>query len=151
MRRQPANGTAWWLALLLCLGCGGSGGEPADPDITGPGDGPQQEPEAGVVRLLNRTTYSIASAYVHIDQEEGEHVVRAEIGAGAQGQISEAQLSAGQEVEFDLVLQVPISEGLRVRRKAKLIIDGDMRVTADLSDATDPFSLTITVGAAAEG
>ncbi len=148
MRHRRAYGPASWLVLLLCLGCGGSGGEPVAPDITGPVDDPTEEPTAGVVRLLNRTPYSMASAYVHVDSVEGERIVRTEIGAGLEGQISDGQLGAGLQVEFDLVLQVPIRQGLRVRRKAKLTVDGDMRVTAELTDATELFSLTIAVGEA---
>jgi hypothetical protein len=65
---------------------------------------------------------------------------------GTEAIISDGELSAGTQVEFDLVLQIPTSEGLRVRRKAKIVVDGDIIVTAVLVDELDPFSLAVSTG-----
>lgn len=97
------------------------------------------------MRLQNLTAHPILSAYLDIDAEEGERIVRVEVTAGGRTQISDGELPGGRQVEFDLVLLVPSNQGLRVRRKAQVIVDGDMQVTAELPQGTDAFSLAITV------
>lgn len=131
----------WW-----CVACGGGGGGMAPDD--GNGDSPTPvEPlsEAGEIHLSNHTNYDMESSYLHVD-EGGERIVRADAVPGAETMISDGKLSAGTQVEFDLVLQVPTNEGLRVRRKAKIVVDGDIIVTAVLVDEMDPFSLSVSTG-----
>ncbi|MBT4611249.1 MAG: hypothetical protein HOC05_14500, partial [Gemmatimonadetes bacterium] len=122
---------------------GGGGMAPDD----GNGDSPvDEEPlQAGEIRLANQTNYDMESAYLHVD-EDGERIVRAVVVPGTEAIISDGELSAGTQVEFDLVLQIPTSEGLRVRRKAKIVVDGDIIVTAVLVDELDPFSLAVSTG-----
>ena len=54
-------------------------------------------------------------------------------------------LPAGLEVEFDLdlVFIPPTGDGVRVRRKARLVIDGYQVLGVRLADETDPFSVEI--------
>jgi|TARA_B100000959_G_C14875343_1_gene580184 hypothetical protein len=101
-------------------------------------------PEAGQVSLANQTSYDMESAYLHVD-ETGERIFRRDIAVGATVSISDGELSAGVEVEFDLVLQVPSSEGLRVRRKATVVVDGDITLVAELTEEGEPFSLALSV------
>jgi hypothetical protein len=44
-----------------------------------------------------------------------------------------------------VVLQVPSSEGLRVRRKATVVVDGDITLVAELTEEGEPFSLALSV------
>ena len=52
-------------------------------------------------------------------------------------------LPASLEVEFDLVLVPRTADGLRVRRKIQVAIDGDWVLNVRLTDESDPFSLEI--------
>ncbi len=129
------------LASYAGVGCGSNGGGMAPNDDVVPPD-PDRPAEAGAVRLANQTSYAIQSAYLHVD-DDGERIVRVDVAAGGEAMISDGALPAGATVEFDLVLQVPASEGLRVRRKAQVTVDGDTIVNATLGDDTDPFSLVV--------
>jgi hypothetical protein len=57
--------------------------------------------------------------------------------------ISGAELPAGLEVEFDLVLVPARVDAIRVRRTIRVFIDGDQVLAVLLADATDPFTLEI--------
>ena len=54
-------------------------------------------------------------------------------------------MSAGTELKLDFVLMVPADQGLRVRRKASVIVDGDIDVILELEDEAEPFSLQVGV------
>ena len=64
-------------------------------------------------------------------------------------QLARARLSRvkrfaqGLRSEFDLVFIPPTGDGVRVRRKARLVIDGDQVLGVRLADETDPFSVEI--------
>ena len=61
----------------------------------------------------------------------------------ARAVVSGKALPAGLEVEFDLVFIPPTGDGVRVRRKARLVIDGDQVLGVRLADETEPFSVEI--------
>jgi hypothetical protein len=61
----------------------------------------------------------------------------------ARAVVSVETLPAGLEVEFDLVFIPPTGDGVRVRRKVRLVIDGDQVLAVRLADETDPFSVEI--------
>ncbi|MDP6982561.1 MAG: hypothetical protein QGG05_05700 [Candidatus Latescibacteria bacterium] len=134
-----------WCILLLCAWCGcGGGGSGDGGDVTGLRNMEDPVPEAGQVSLANRTSYDMESAYLHVD-ETGERIFRRDIAVGATVSISDGELSPGVEVESDLVFQVPSSEGLRVRRKATVVVDGDITLVAELTEEGEPFSLALSV------
>ena len=64
---------------------------------------------------------------------------------GERVEVSDAVLPAGLEVEFDLVLIPPMGDGIRVRRKRQVAIDGDLVLGVRLLDESDPFSVEIAV------
>ncbi len=94
--------------------------------------------------LAKQTFYDMESAHLHVDKT-GERIFRHDIAVGATVSISEGELSAGVEVEFDRVLQVPSSEGLMVRRTATVVVDGDITLVAELTEEGEPFSLALSV------
>ena len=53
----------------------------------------------------------------------------------------------GTELKLDLVLMVPPEQGLRVRRKASLTVDGDVAVILELEDGAEPVSLRVSAQA----
>ena len=61
----------------------------------------------------------------------------------ARAVVSGEALPAGLEVEFDRVFISPTGDGVRVRRKARLVNDGDQVLGVRLVDETDPFSVEI--------
>ena len=116
------------LVLLLALGCGGDAAAPT-PAVPAPA--------AGRVMMANQTPYPVEVAYL-----DGEgRIVRTEVAPGGVGEVSGGLLAGGSEWTFDLVLLLPSEQGYRVRRKATVMVAGDVRLQAALADPQDPFSL----------
>ncbi len=120
------------------LACGGGGTDVVDPDNGAP-------PEDGSVLVDNRTPFAVEVAYLRAGEQDEAAVVRAVVGPGERRDVGGGSLSAGTELKLDLVLRVPPEQGLRVRRKASVVLDGDMEVILALEDPSDPFSLQVTV------
>ena len=120
------------------LACGGGGTDVVDPDPGGP-------PADGSVRVDNRTPYEVEAAHLRVGEQGEAAIVRAVVGPGERRDVGGGRLSAGTELKLDLVLMVPPEQGLRVRRKASVTIDGDVEVILALEDPSDPFSLQVTV------
>lgn len=119
---------SWLAALLLAMaGCGSGKGVPAAPP----------PPEEGRVLLDNQSGYAVEVVYL----DGGGNIVRTRVEAGQVGEVSGGLLPGGTEWTFDLVLLLPAEEGYRVRRKARVIIEGEVRLRASLGDPEDPFSL----------
>jgi hypothetical protein len=121
---------------LLVVACGGGG--PSGP--VGPGNG--DAPRPGLISVDNQTPFDVEVAF--LQRLEGEaSIVRHVVAAGTRATVVDSPLAAGTELELDLVLLVPPEQGLRVRRKAAVIVDGDSEVVLTLTDSADPFSLTV--------
>ncbi len=121
------------------LACGGGGGT----DIVDPENG--APPEDGSVLVDNRTPFAVEVAHLRVGEQDEAAVVRAVVGPGERRDVAGGSLNAGTELKLDLVLLVPPDQGLRVRRKASVAIDGDVEVILVLPDPSDPFSLQVTV------
>ena len=98
---------------------------------------------AGTVSLANSTVYAIEVAYLNEVDASAPRIVSTTVPAGQRTDISDSFLPAGIEVEFALVLIPPIADGVRVRRKIQVAIDGDVVLVVRLIDEADPFSVAI--------
>jgi hypothetical protein len=127
------------LAVLL-VGCGGEQAGPTEPV----GEEPSVA-SAGTVSVANRTAYAIEVAYLNETDAQAPRIVRTRVPPGERVEVSDAVLPAGLEVEFDLVLIPPTGEGIRVRRKMQVAIDGDLVLGVRLIDESDPFSVEIAI------
>ena len=145
--RPCPSGAGWGSQLLglvcavLVVGCSGSGGggegeDDAPSDAVGPGV------RDGRVWVDNRTGYALDVAYLKDVDPGAPVIVRTRVAAGDLQDVTGTVLPAGTEVELDVVLLVPESEGFRVRRKVQATVDGDVVITAQLEDPGDPFSVT---------
>lgn len=117
----------WLPVLLLLWACGGQEAEPAGPEVPAPGR----------VVVENRTPFAVEVAFL----DGGGRVVRSQVAAGAAGEVSAGLLPGGSEWTFDLVLLLPPEQGYRVRRKARILVAGEVRLVAALADPGDVFSL----------
>lgn len=124
--------SGWALVLLLALSCG-KGAQSAAPTSA------PEAPREGRVLLDNQTGYALEVAYL----DAAERIVRTRVKSGGLGEVSGGLLPGGSEWTFDLVLLLPAELGYRVRRKAVVRIDDEIRVRARLSDPEDPFSLEL--------
>lgn len=97
----------------------------------------------GIVSIVNHTNYVLEVAYLNEVDAQAPRIVRTEVPVGARAVVSGETLPAGLEVEFDLVFIPPTGDGVRVRRKVRLVIDGDQVLAVRLADETDPFSVEI--------
>lgn len=113
--------------LLVVAGCGGEANPPGAP----------LPPDEGRVLLENQTGYAVEVVYL----DGGGNIVRTRVEPGQVGEVSRGLLPGGTEWTFDLVLLLPAEEGYRVRRKARVLIEGEVRLRARMGDAQDPFSL----------
>ena len=133
-------------AAAVVIACGGNGGEgvvdPVDPVNGGP-------PADGSVFVENRTSFDVEVAYLRPGEEGGAAIVRSVVEAGQRWDVGMGPLPAGTELKLDLVLMVPPDQGLRVRRKASVTVDGDVDVILELEDEAEPFSLRVSVREAA--
>lgn len=125
-------------AAAAMLACGGGGTDIFDPENGAPS-------EYGSVLVDNRTPFAVEVAHLRVGEQDEAAVVRAVVGPGERRDVAGGSLSAGIELKLDVVLLVPPDQGLRVRRKASVIIDGDVEVILELLDPSDPFSLQVTV------
>ena len=138
--RYRAVKTVLLLAAWLLSGCGGKDStaplapEPAPPDPTG---------RAGTVAVANHTAYDLEVAYLNETDADAPRIVRTLVSAGQRAEVSGGVLPAGIEVEFDLVLVPHTVDGIRVRRKVRVSIDGDWVLNVRLVDESDPFSLEV--------
>ena len=126
----------------MAIACGGNGGEevvdPVDPGDGGP-------PADGSVFVENRTSFDVEVAYLRPGEEGEAAIVRSVVEAGQRRDVGMGPLPAGTELKLDLVLMVPPGQGLRVRRKASVTVDGDVDVILELEDEAEPFSLRVSV------
>ena len=126
------------LVAWLLSGCGGK-------DSTAPLAPAPAEPtgRAGTVAVANHTTYDLEVAYLNETGADAPRIVRTHVPAGQRAEVSGGVLPAGLEVEFDLVLVPRTADGIRVRRKVRVSIDGDWVLNVRLADESDPFSLEV--------
>ena len=136
--RRGAVRTALLLAAWLLSGCGGE-------DLTAPLAPAPPEPtgQAGTVAVANHTAYDLEVAYLNETDADAPQIVRTLVPAGQLAEVSGGVLPAGIEVEFDLVLVPRTADGIRVRRKIRVSIDGDWVLNVRLADESDPFSLEV--------
>ena len=139
----PRRGTvraALWLAAWLLSSCSGQAPtappapEPTPPEFVG---------QAGTVSVANHTAYDLEVAYLNETDADAPRIVRTHVSAGQRTEVSGGVLPAGVEVEFDLVLVSRTADGIRVRRKIQVAIDGDWILNVRLADESDPFSIEI--------
>ena len=130
------------VALLLAIAFIGCGGEQAQKSLESDGEMPAIAAD-GIVSIVNHTNYVLEVAYLNEVDAQAPRIVRTEVPVGARAVVSGETLPAGLEVEFDLVFIPPTGDGVRVRRKVRLVIDGDQVLAVRLADETDPFSVEI--------
>ena len=137
------------LAGCVLFACGGdkSAMKPDDPGESPDGAG---SPEPGHVFMENRTPYVVEVAFVDSFTSSAPGIVRSVVGVGERQDISAGPLPAATEVEFDLAFRISAAEEYRIRRKAKVRIDGETVVVVRLETADDPYSLLVETRAAEE-
>ena len=138
--RYRAVRTALLLAAWLLSGCGDQA--PTAPPEPGPVT-PEPTGRAGTVSVANHTAYDLEVAYLNETDADAPRIVRTHVPAGQRAEVSDGVLPAGLEVEFDLVLVPRTEDGIRVRRKIRVSIDGDWVLNVRLVDESDPFSLEV--------
>ena len=130
------------VALLLAIAFIGCGGEQVQRSLEPDGEMAAIAAD-GIVSIVNHTNYVLEVAYLNEVDAQAPRIVRTEVPVGARAVVSGEALPAGLEVEFDLVFIPPTGDGVRVRRKVRLVIDGDQVLGVRLADETDPFSVEI--------
>lgn len=130
------------VALLLAIAFIGCGGEQTQKSLESDGEMPAIAAD-GIVSIVNHTNYVLEVAYLNVVYAHAPRIVHTEVPVGARAVVSGEALPAGLEVEFDLVFIPPTGDGVRVRRKARLVIDGDQVLGVRLADETEPFSVEI--------
>jgi len=130
------------VALLLAIAFVGCGGEQVQKPLEPDGEMPAIAAD-GIVSIINHTDYVLEVAYLNEVDAQAPRIVRTEVPVGARAVVSGEALPAGLEVEFDLVFIPPAGDGVRVHRKARLVIDGDQVLSVRFADETDPFSVEI--------
>ena len=139
---DPCRGAVRVALLLTWLlsGCGGK--QPTAPPAPEPAL-PESAGQAGTVAVANHTSYDLEVAYLNETDADAPRIVRTRVPAGQRAEVSDGVLPAGLEVEFDLVLVPRTADGIRVRRKIRVAIDGDWILNVRLTDESDPFSLEV--------
>jgi len=130
------------VALLLAIAFIGCGGEQAQRSLEPDGEMAAIAAD-GIVSIVNHTNYVLEVAYLNEVDAQAPRIVRTEVPVGARAVVSGEVLPAGLEVEFDLLFIPPTGDGVRVRRKLRLVIDGDQVLGVRLAGETDPFSVEI--------
>ncbi len=130
------------VALLLAIAFIGCGGEQTQKSLESDGEMPAIAAD-GIVSIVNHTNSVLEVAYLNVVYAQAPRIVYTEVPVGARAVVSGKALLAGLEVEFDLVFIPPTGDGVRVRRKARLVIDGDQVLGVRLADETEPFSVEI--------
>ena len=130
------------VALLLAIAFIGCGGEQTQKSLESDGEMPAIAAD-GIVSIVNHTNYVLEVAYLNVVYAHAPRIVHTEVPVGARAVVSGEALPAGLEVEFDLVFIPPTGDGVRVRRKARLVIDVDQVLGVRLADETEPFSVEI--------
>jgi hypothetical protein len=138
--RRSTVRAALWLAAWLLSGCGGQA--PTAPPAPEP-TSPEPIGRAGTVSVANHTTYDLEVTYLNETDADAPRIVRTRVPAGTRVEVSGGVLPAGLAVEFDVVLVPHAADGIRVRRKIQVAIDGDWVLNVRLVDESDPFSLEI--------
>ena len=130
------------VALLLAIAFIGCGGKQAQKSLESDGEMPAIAAD-GIVSIVNHTNYVLEVAYLNEVDAQAPRIVRTEVPVGARAVVSGEVLPAWLEVEFDLLFIPPTEDGVRVRRKLRLVIDGDQVLGVRLAGETDPFSVEI--------
>ena len=138
--RYRAVRTALLLTAWLLSGCGGK--DPTAPLAPVPAP-PEPTGQAGTVAVANHTAYDLEVAYLNETDADAPRIVRTLVPAGQRAEVSGGVLPAGLAVEFDVVLLPHTTDGIRVRRKIRVAIDGDWVLNVRLADESDPFSLEV--------
>ncbi len=136
--RRGAVRAALLLAAWLLSGCGGKA--PTAPPAPTP---PEPAGREGTVLVANHTAYDLEVAYLNEIDADAPRIVRTRVPTGQRVEVSGGVLPAGIEVEFDVVLLPHTTDGIRVRRKIWVAIDGDWVLNVRLADESDPFSLEV--------
>ena len=136
--RRGAVRAALLLAVCLFSGCGGKA--PTAPPVPVP---PEPAGQDGTVAVVNHTAYDLEVVYLNEIDADAPRIVRTRVPAGQRAEVSDGVLPAGIEVEFDVVLLPHAADGIRVRRKIQIAIDGDWVLNVRLTDESDPFSLEV--------
>ena len=126
------------LVAWLLSGCGGK--EPTAPVAPVP---PEPVSRPGTVSVANHTAYDLEVAYLNETDADAPRIVRTHVAAGQRVEVSDGVLPPGLAVEFDVVLVPHTADGIRVRRKIQVAIDGDWVLNVRLADESDPFSLEV--------
>ena len=140
MSSKISGGGRWWLssAMVVLISCGGGGD-----GSTGPTDDPP-EPQPGTISVDNRTPWELEVAWLGQQADGSALINRRSVPSGQVLELQSAPLEPGVQLTLDIVLQVPLEVGPRVRRKAEVTIDGNQVVTVGAT-ADDPFGAEITV------
>ena len=138
-RRGPVS-VALLLTAWLLSGCGGKA--PTAPPVSVPVP-PEPTGRDGTVAVANQTTYDLEVAYLNESDADAPRIVRTRVPAGQRVEVSGGVLPGGLEVEFDVVLVPRTADGIRVRRKIRVAIDGNWVLNVRLTDESDPFSLEV--------
>ena len=136
--RRGAVRAALLLAAWLLSSCGGK--EPTAPVAP---VSPEPVGRPGTVSVSNHTAYDLEVAYLDETDADAPRIVRTLVPAGQRVEVSDGVLPAGLAVEFDVVLVPHTTDGIRVRRKIQVAIDGDWVLNVRLADESDPFSLEV--------
>ena len=108
---------------------------------------PDSEPLAGRLFVSNQTPYDIEVAWLNEIDAADARVVRTVVKAAQTSDVGQTDLPAAWEVELDLVIVVDVADGVtgvdRIRRKARVAVDGDVVVAVRLTDSQDPFSVVV--------
>ena len=135
---RDAVRAALLLVAWLLSGCGGQA--PTAPPEPEP---PEPVGQPGTVSVANHTAYDLEVAYLNEIDADAPRIVRTHVPAGQRAEVSDGVLPAGLAVEFDVALVSHTADGIRVRRKIQVAIDGDWVLNVRLADESDPFSLEV--------
>ncbi|MDA0334355.1 MAG: hypothetical protein O2782_04245 [bacterium] len=126
------------LVLTMLSGCGSSNDR-----VAGSADDPV-EPRDGRVAVDNRTPWDLEAVWLWESEPAGAQILRVLVPPGQKVLLQEEPWPARAELVLDLVLLVPAQSSPRVRRKARVQIDGDHTVVVSAS-ADDPFAAVVSI------
>ncbi len=92
----------------------------------------------------NRTPWDLEAAWLWEREPTGAQILRVLVPSGQKVILQEEPWPARAELGLDLVLLVPAESSPRVRRKARVQVDGDQTVVVSAS-ADDPFEVVVSI------